>query len=121
MLWVKDGHDPVAVGQSWANTDTIPNPAVGKFSLVTNNTLKSVKGGIAEIAITGEITLGPMEPGKPPAGTLKDQSLKGSCQWDVGAGAIKTFVMEQKQTLDVNAMGIPVVRSSEITTTTTRE
>jgi hypothetical protein len=121
VLWIKDGRTPATVGQTWTNTDTMPNPAVGKFSYVTNNTLRSVKDGIADIGIAGDVKLGAMDDGKAPAGTVKDQSIKGSCKWDVAAGAVKTYEVEQKQTLDINAGGFAVSRTSEFTVTTTRQ
>ncbi len=121
VFWVKDGRKPAAVGESWANTDELNAAAVGKYAFVTTSTLSGVKDGIANIAITGRIELTGTEPGKNPAGTLKDQMLKGSAEWDTATGTARKFVLEQRQTLDINAMGIPVTRTSDFVVTTTRK
>lgn len=121
VLWVKDGKKPAAVGEKWTNTDELNAAAVGKYAFVTNNTLASVKDGVAAITFEGRIDLTGSEPGKNPAGTLKDQSLKGMVEWDTASGTAKKFVHEQRQTLDINAMGIPVTRISDFVVTTTRK
>lgn len=121
VLWVKDGRKPANAGEKWTNTDELNAAAVGKYAFVTNNTLASVKDGVAAITFEGRIELAGAEPGKNPAGTIKDQMLKGMVEWDTTSGSTKKFVHEQRQTLDINAMGIPVTRVSDFVVTTTRK
>jgi hypothetical protein len=121
VLWIKDGHEAASVGKSWTNAEEVPNPALGKFVYETTNTLKGVKDGLAQIDITGDIRLVPKDPTKGSAGTLTEHSIAGSAVWDVKAGMIKSYTSTEKTHLDVNAMGIPVARDLESTTTITRE
>ncbi len=122
VLWIKDGHEPATTGKPWTNTDELFFAAVGKFVHLSSNTLKSVKDGLAQIDITGQISLVGAEAGKPPAGTLKEQYLKGACTWDTKAGLVKSHTWEQKTTMDLRAAGaFDVIRSSEFSVTTTRE
>jgi len=121
VLWPKDGREPVTAGQSWQNVDEMVWPQVGKFTYTTTNTLKGVKGDLAEIEIAGQIGLTGAAPGKPATGTLKEQSLTGSCLWDTKAGMLRSHAWDQKYNLDVDAMGIHITRVSEFTVTTTRE
>ncbi len=120
-VWIKDGRDAATVGQTWTNTEEVPNRALGKFVYETKNTLKSVKDGMAEIAIAGDIKLVPLEGGKSAPATLSEHSIAGSAVWDVKAGMLKSYTTTEKTHLDVNAMGIPVARDLDSTTTITRE
>jgi hypothetical protein len=120
-VWIKDGREAATVGQSWKNTEEVPNRALGNFVYETTNTLKSVKDGIAEIEITGDIKLVPKADGKSAQATLTEHSISGSAKWDVKAGMVKSVTTIEKTHLDVNAMGIPVARDLDSTTTITRE
>ena len=122
LLWIKDGREAASIGKPWTNTDELYFATVGKFVHVTSNTLKSVKDDAAQIDIVGEIKLEGLEPGKPPAGELREQSLKGSCVWDLKAGLVKSHIWVQKTTLSAKAFGaFDALRTSEVTVTTTRE
>lgn len=121
VLWIKDGREPATVGQSWPNTDETLFRGVGKFRYITTNALKSVKEGMASIEIAGTIELAGLEAGSAPAGAIKDQSLKGSCVWDTKTGQVKSHAWEQKQSLDINARGFAVTRTTDLVVTTTRE
>lgn len=122
VIWIKDGREPATVGTAWTNSDEMFFKAVGKFTYESTNTVKSVKDNAATIEIAGVVKLGGIEEGKPASGTLKDQSLKGSCVWDTKAGLAKSHICEQKTVLDLKVGGaFDVVRTSEFTVTTTRE
>jgi outer membrane biosynthesis protein TonB len=121
-LWIKDGREPTAVGKTWTNSDEMIFRAVGKFTYESTNTLKSVKDDAAQIDISGVVKLGGTDDGKPAQGTLKEQSARGSCVWDVKAGLVKSHVWEQKTVLALKVGGaFDVVRTSEFTVTTTRQ
>ena len=121
VVWIKDGREPVGVGQTWTNSESIPNRALGRFVYETRNTLKGVKDSMAEIDIAGDIRLEPLENGKAAAATLSEHSIAGSAVWDVKAGRMKSYTVTEKTHLDVSANGIPVVRDLDMTTTITRE
>lgn len=121
VLSIKDGKEPAKVGDIWKNVDELSAAAVGRFVLTTNNTLKSATADAAMIDITGEVALAPGADGKPPQGTLKEQSLKGKAEWDVKSGWMKSHTIEQKQVLELNAAGFAVTRSTSMTVTTTRQ
>jgi hypothetical protein len=121
ILWPKDGREPATVGSSWKNVEEVPNAAIGRFVYTTTNTLKGVKDDLASIDFTGEIGLVPLENMKAAQGTITEQVLKGSTEFDTKFGMTKSQTWHEKTRLDVNAMGWPVKFEKEFDCTTTRE
>lgn len=120
VLWIKDGSEPAAVGQTWNNRETVSAPPVGRFVVDTTNTLESAKDGLAQIGIKGKLTLEPLEEGKPKGAELSDPSMSGSCTWDLKAGMVKVYEWKQKFTLEGDAQGLKFSRVSDLAVTTTR-
>jgi hypothetical protein len=119
ILWIHPGSEPLAVGSTWATSETLNATTIGgKFVYDTTGTLKGVKDGMAEIELAGKLALLPLEKDKEPVGTMSEPRASGSAVWDTRHGRVKAHEWKQAYTLNVNASGIPVVRSIDTRTET---
>lgn len=119
ILWVHPGSEPVAVGGTWTTSDSLNATTIGaKFVFETTGTLKGAKDGLADIDLAGKITLLPLEKDKEPVGSMSEPRASGAVVWDTKAGFVKSHTWKQAYTLNVNAQGMPVVRSIDTVTET---
>lgn len=103
---------PTTVGQTWPHSDTFVAMQLGKFEIILNNTLKRVHDGTADIDAVGEMKLSPAKEGDKLAFELKDTSILATSAWSLADGIAKRFEMERQFTLQGNAQGFDVVRTS---------
>lgn len=120
MLWIKEGAEPAKVGQTWNDSESWASPGIGKWTMKLTNTLKKASAESADIDVTGDLTLGAPEDGKASTFKLVNPEAKGTAVWDLGAGMIKSYAWKQKFTLDGEAQGLKITRSSEVDMVTTR-
>jgi hypothetical protein len=76
-----------SIGESWTNNETLGG-AGATLRITTTNTLKSLMGSLATVALKGAVTLDPSSSGLGIA--IKDSSMTGEYKWDVEAGMLES-------------------------------
>ncbi len=101
----KSGKGQYRVGERWSNVDDVNTGPMGSFRMRTEHTLRSARGGEAEVLVNGRI-----EPGSA-AGTpgspfqLKDARYQGKYVWDYARGQLKSMETEQETSIDSTSPG----------------
>lgn len=122
ILWVKDGREPAAVGGTWKDSSETTSRQMGaKFKYDSTMTLESVKGDEATVKVATDLKLEPLDGKSAPQAEVKDPKIGGTIVWDLKAGMAKSAVQTARTTLSVNAMNLPVARTSDVTVETVRK
>jgi hypothetical protein len=106
------------IGDTWKNEDVI-NGGLGTMRTTTINKLRSMTGAIANIDITGSVTLDPSSASQ--GITIKDSSIRGDAKWDTEAGMLDSMNMTQHYSVEQRqAQGAPVRTTQDVQMKVTR-
>lgn len=108
---------PTAIGASWQTEDRSSQPSIGSLTVLQDWTLKAVEDGIARIEATGKVELVPAVGPMSANASLEDQSVKGTAEWDVAGGMLKSS--ETAQRIKIVGEGGGVKQSLDNTVTVT--
>lgn len=99
VFTLKKGEPVVRVGEKWTN-DSVMAATWGRTRITTNNTLTSHRGGKANIAIDGTVSMEPNSPGQPISITINNSKLDGNAVWSTEDGMLDSMTVSQN--LDIN-------------------
>jgi hypothetical protein len=106
------GSGRYSVGDTWKNEDVISG-GLGTMRTTTINKLRSMSGPIANIDITGSVTLDPSSASQ--GVSIKDSSIKGDAKWDTEAGMLESMNMTQHYSVEQKqAQGAPVRTTQDV-------
>lgn len=103
IVTLRRGSGEAAVGESWTNEDVMDAPW-GKMKIATTNTLKSHRGGIADIDIKGVFSLDAQSAGGQ-VPSIKDSMMTGNAKWNTETGMLTEMNTRQKLTLEGGPVG----------------
>jgi hypothetical protein len=106
------GSGRYSIGETWKNEDVI-NGGQGTIRTTTINKLKSMSGPMANIDITGSVTLDPSSASQ--GISIKDSSIRGEAKWDTEAGMLDSMNMAQHYSVEQKqAQGAPVRTTQDV-------
>lgn len=117
---VKKGSGLASVGEKWSTTDVLDTGLMGRFRMITDNTLKSLRNNEATVNTTGRMEPDTQAGGGASMFQIKDSFYTGSFVWDTKAGMVKRMEVDQKIVIDTNAGGAAMSMSSTGKTRVTR-
>lgn len=119
VFTMKKGQPTARVGESWTN-DSVMSASWARTRVTTTNTLKSHRGGLADIAIRGSFAMEPSSPGQALAITIKDATLEGSASWNTEVGMLDAMNVTQQMTAEITMPTGPLSTTARQTTKVTR-
>ena len=101
------------VGESWSVTDGLRGSLLGDIAMVTTHTVRGVRGGLADVGISG--TVRPESEGGGGEGlfAVRSAATEGDYRWDTKAGELESMRMKQSVEMDSTALGEAVRMKSE--------
>lgn len=104
----------VKVGDKWTYTDALDLQPLGGLKMVTQHTLKAVRGDLAEVLFTGSIepqSAAPTSPFK-----IQQAAYSGAYQWDTRAARLKSLSTDQQTTIEaLGAQGVTMKSRAKMT------
>lgn len=113
LLSLSHGTGLAAVGESWTNEDVFEGSMLGRFRMVTKHTLRSARGGLANVLVTGRIEPVSQSDAQLLPMQITDSKYEGSYVWDTRRGQLKSMTTEQSSTIEVDAAGTNLVQKSK--------
>lgn len=120
LLGVKTDTPMATPGQEWTEVVKMPTPQIGIIQETTKRTLATSKDGMANVNWTGSIEILPPSAEMAAQGKVKNSNITGTGAWDAKTGMPKSFEWKQVWTMEVNAQGFIVDRTSDWTMAFTR-
>jgi hypothetical protein len=117
---IKKGTGLASVGEKWSTTDVLDTGLMGRFKMITDNTLKSHRNNEATVNTTGRIEPDSQAPGGASMFQIKDSFYSGVYIWDTKAGMVKRMDMDERIVIDSNAAGAAMSMSTTGKTRVTR-
>lgn len=108
------------VGETWTNNDSLAGTPVGSFRMVTQHTLQSAFGGLANARFSGHIEKA-SEGGPMGLAQVKDSRYSGTYAWDTRAGALKEMSTDLSVAMDANLGGTPAEMTAQSRLRVTRQ
>lgn len=113
---------PLSPGDTWKKESDVPDPIMGKQHITTTYRYEGREEGgdksLGKISASAKAALPKPPPGVPPM-TLKEQSSKGTIDFDHAAGRIERLKMDNKTTIEIEAPG-GAVRQTTVVKVETR-
>lgn len=107
----------VKVGDSWTHHDTLTASLLGNVAMTTRHTLKSIRGSLAHVDISGSMEPASNDPaGTPSPFKVTSATTAGSYQWDAAAGRLESMDLHQSTRIELDTGG--EIRTMESTSTT---
>lgn len=115
--------EPLSAGDTWKKESDVPDPMVGKQHITTTYRYegRAEVGGksLDKITASAKAALPKPPRGLPPM-TLKEQTSKGTIDFDHAAGRIERLKMDTKTTLEIDAPGGAVRQTTTVKVETRR-
>jgi hypothetical protein len=112
LLSLQHGSGLVAVGESWTNEDVFEQSMIGRFRMVTKHTLRSARGGLANVLVTGRIEPVSQSDTQLLPIQISDSKYEGSYVWDTRRGQLQSMTTEQSSTIEAEVAGSKLVQKS---------
>jgi len=104
-------------GDSWTSHDSLAGSLLGNVAMTTRHTLKSIRGSLAHVDISGSMEPASNDPaGTPSPFKVTSASTTGSYQWDAAAGRLESMDLHQSTRIELDTGG--ELRTMESTSTT---
>lgn len=108
---------PLSPGDTWKKESDVPDPIMGKQHITTTYRYEGREEAgdksLDKISASAKASLPKPPPGVPPM-TLKEQSSKGTIDFDHVAGRIERLKMDTKTTIEIEAPGGAVRQTTAV-------
>ncbi len=121
LFGIKSQEPKAAAGQEWKEVVKMPTPQVGVITETTNRKLEKMSGDDANITFTGSIEVQPAKADEAAPAKVKNSTITGAAVWDAKAGMPKSLDWKQAWTMEINAQGLSVERTSDWTMSFARQ
>lgn len=106
---LKDGMEPVKVGETWTDTQSSPAQGMGTITITTNSKFADLSNSVGTVTVTGNATF-VADPAAAQQGvtmSIDESDIDGTIMWNTDADMLKELTSESTIVMSIAMQAMP--------------